>query len=354
MNSGIGDKRFLLRAAQLAGLANSRVADNPRVGAVLAYDGIIIGEGYHQRAGTAHAEVNCLNSVKKGDEWIVPHSTLYITLEPCCIAGRTGACTDVILRHQIKTVVFAQRDATRTVDGRSVRILEQQNVTVREYPDFIPTLAVNEHRRILTLENRPRIILKWAQSADGYLRPENRTADYWITNPISRRLVHRWRANSSAILVGGRTVVDDDPSLTTRLFPGPNAVPVILDPRDRVTGTERLFTGAGERPILFSGTARPNINADVITVGPDLNNRALTQVLGTLAKRGLGQLTVEGGAAVLRTFLETGLWDEAKVFTGQVRFGTGVAAPRLPADAQHLGTELIGTDRLDTYTPYQG
>lgn len=344
------DLRFLRRCAGLAGLATGEVGNNPRVGAVLVANGRIIGEGYHHRAGEPHAEVNCLASIREEDRPLLPEATLYISLEPCCIAGRTGACTDVIRKYGIPTVVFAQRDATAGVDGKSVAILEAAGVTVREYPDCKPTLRPNAHRRILTLENRPRVTLKWAQSADGFIRPADRTATYWITNPISRRLVHRWRANTSAILVGGRTVVEDDPSLTTRLFPGPDAVPVILDPRNRVTGKERLFTTAGRRrPLLFAGSERPDLDAEVFVIGSDLNKGALTQVLGEVAKQGLGQLTVEGGTTVLNAFLKSGLWDEARVFTGPVRFGDGLAAPNTPSASFLVRDEQIGTDALKTY-----
>lgn len=342
-------EEYLLRAAELAALATGEVGDSPRVGAVLVHNDRIIGEGYHHRAGEAHAEVNCLASVRKTDRHLIEESTLYVSLEPCCIAGRTGACTDVIQRYGIPRVVFAQRDATKDVDGRSVAILKAGGVEVWEFPDFSPTLTVNAHRRILTLKNRPRITLKWARSSDGFIRPADRNAAYWITNPISRRLVHRWRANTSAVLVGGRTVVEDDPSLTTRLFPGPDAVPVILDPRNRVTGKERLFTGAGPEPLLFAGRARPGIDAEVYLIQPDLEKEALTQVLSTLAKRGLGQLTVEGGTSVLNAFLAAGLWDEAYVFTGQVRFGEGVVAPNLPGNAMLVSRTPVGCDVLETY-----
>lgn len=340
---------YLLRCAELACLATGLVRDSPRVGAVLTHNSRIIGEGYHHQSGTAHAEVNCLASVRKADRRLIAGATLYVSLEPCCIAGRTGACTDVIRKYGIKKVVFAQRDATKGVDGNSVKILTEAGVEVTEYPDFKQTLAVNAHRRILTLEDRPRIMLKWAQSADGFLRPADRKRNYWITNSVSRRLVHRWRADTSAILVGGRTVVDDDPSLTTRLFPGPDAVPVILDPRNRVTGRERLFNGVGERPILFAGTDRPEVDADVVPIGASLNKAALTQVLGELAKRGLGLLTVEGGAAILGAFIFAGLWDEARVFTGAVRFGEGVSAPDFPSGTMIARSEMVGTDRLEVF-----
>lgn len=345
----MSDNYYLQRCASLAGLGDGRVKDNPRVGAVLVYDGRVIGEGYHRQAGSAHAEVNCLADVRPEDLKLVPSATLFISLEPCCITGRTGACTDLIRREGIKTVVFAQRDPTPGVAGRSVDILRAEGITVREYPDFGPTLAANAHRHVLTTKNRPRVVLKYAQSADGFLRPEDRSQAYWITNDISRRLVHRWRANTMAVVVGGRTVVDDNPGLTTRLFPGPSPRPVVIDPRDRVSGKEQLFDGQGTRPLLFSGTARPEINADNFVIGQELNKVALTQVLGELKEQRLGEVTVEGGGGLLKAFIQAGLWDEARVFTGPVRFGQGVLAPVLPVAADLVCREYVLKDRLDVF-----
>lgn len=350
MNYLLSDPIYLQRCAQLAALGTGMVLDNPRVGAVLVVGNQIIGEGYHQKAGHAHAEVNCLNSVRNEHRHLITDATLYISLEPCCITGRTGACTDVIQHYGIRTVVFAQRDTTPGVDGQSVDILRKAGITVREYPDFQPTLEVNAHRRTLTLLNRPQVILKYAQSADGFLRPENRDAPYWITSAISRRLVHRWRADTSAIIVGGKTVVEDNPALNTRLFPGPNPLPVVLDPRNRLTGKERLFSAEGRRPLVFAGEERTDLTADLVVMPATLDKGALTQVLSELARRRLGQVTVEGGAAVLEAFIASGLWDEARVFTGDVRFGAGLQAPQLGASAELLRTELISKDRLEVYT----
>jgi diaminohydroxyphosphoribosylaminopyrimidine deaminase/5-amino-6-(5-phosphoribosylamino)uracil reductase len=345
----MSDIRYLKRCADLAKQGDGRVKDNPRVGAVLVYDGRIIGEGYHQQAGHAHAEVNCLASVREADRKLVSRATLFISLEPCCITGRTGACTDLIQGEGIKTVVVAQRDTTPGVAGRSVEILRSEGITVREYPDFLPTMVANAHRHMLTTKDRPRIVLKYAQSADGFLRPADYKQPYWITSAISRRLVHRWRANTMAVVVGGRTVVDDNPSLATRLFPGPSPRPVIIDPRDRVTGKEQLFDGVGERAMLFSGTARPGLNADSIVIGKALNKAALTQVLSALKEQRLGEVTVEGGASLLTAFIDAGLWDEARVFTGAVRFGEGMRAPSLPVSAVLVGEEQILNDTLAWY-----
>lgn len=346
------NERYLERCAQLADLADSRVGDSPRVGAVLVYQDRIIGEGYHRIAGQAHAEVDCLASVEPADRPFIPEATLFISLEPCCIVGRSGACTNVIKEQGIKAVVFGQRDSTPGVNGASVAILEAAGISVIEYPKFKPTLEVNVHRKVMAEKGRPFVSLKFAQSADGYLRPADRKAVYWITNSISRRLVHCWRANTSASIIGGRTVVEDNPSLTTRLFPGRDARAVVIDPRNRVTGDEKIFAG-NQLPLLFAGTERDDVNAEVIVVGQELDKAALTQVLTRLMEQRLGHVTVEGGAAILQAFIDAGLWDEARVFNGETSFGDGLAAPVLPASATSTSTRRIGGDLLAVYPQLQ-
>jgi diaminohydroxyphosphoribosylaminopyrimidine deaminase/5-amino-6-(5-phosphoribosylamino)uracil reductase len=339
----------LARTAQLARLADSRVLDNPRVGAVLTHDDRIIGEGYHQVAGEAHAEVHCLASVRPEDRRLIPKSTLYVSLEPCCVKGRTPACTGLILKHHIRRVVFAQRDTTDEVSGRGAAILREAGIRVKEYGDFAPTLATNATRVVFTTEERPYILLKFARSADGFLRPKPRNQDYWITGPISRRLVHRWRTLTNAIIVGARTVIEDDPLLNARLFPGPDPRPVVIDLRNRLTGRERIFRKGAVRPLVFTGKKPSKLRADTIELKDrDLNKRTIKKILRTLHGLKYGHVTVEGGATVLRAFIQAGAWDEARIFTGEVRFGQGLAAPTLPATAREVKREAIGKDELLT------
>ncbi|PPK85788.1 diaminohydroxyphosphoribosylaminopyrimidine deaminase [Neolewinella xylanilytica] len=341
---------ILSRTAQLARLADSRVCDNPRVGAVLLHDGRVIGEGYHQQAGRAHAEVNCLASVREEDRELIPESTLFVSLEPCCIKGRTPACTGLILKQQIKKVVFAQRDTSDEVSGRGAGILREAGVRVKEYPNFTPTAATNANRFVYTTEQRPFILLKYAQSADGLLRPRDRSKKYWITNDISRRLVHRWRTHTNALIIGARTVIEDDPKLNARLFPGPDPRPVIIDLRDRLTGKEKIFATAGHKPLVFTGRKAAKLKADTVEIKEkELNKKALKKILKHLHDLKFGHVTVEGGAVILNAFLQYGFWDEACVFTGPGRFGKGLAAPQLPASAELTDSQYIGTDRLDRY-----
>ncbi|NJC26235.1 diaminohydroxyphosphoribosylaminopyrimidine deaminase/5-amino-6-(5-phosphoribosylamino)uracil reductase [Lewinella antarctica] len=321
----------------------------------------IIGEGYHRQGGQAHAEVNCLKSVKAADRHRIPDATLYVSLEPCCIIGKTGACSTLILQHGIRTVVVAQRDSTPGVDGASLALLRAAGVTVREYPDFVASMPRNVlalpmaigtapylFRHTLVTTGRPYVTLKFAQSADGFLRPADRKAAYWITNPISRRLVHRWRSSETGIIVGARTVIEDDPSLTTRLWPGPDPVPIIIDPRGRITGQERVFRGP-VAPILYTSLAPKslpkNSEATVVIIPADLKLATIEFILRDLAKRRLANVTVEGGAGLLNAFIRHDLWDEARVFTGPNALGDGLAAPEIHHN--HLiDTTRIGSDRL--------
>ena len=342
------DFNYLLRTAQLARLGDGRTLDSPHVGSILVAGDTIIGEGYHIQAGSAHAEVNCLASVRPEHRHLIPESVLYVSLEPCCIVGKTGACSALILDQQIKTVVIGQRDSTPGVDGGSVELLRAAGVEVREYPDFLPTQAPYQYRHTLITEQRPFITLKYAQSSDGFLRPADRETDYWITGPISRRLVHRWRTDQTGVLVGGRTVVEDNPRLDTRYFPGPAPRPIILDPRGRVTGRERVFQGV-VAPLLFTSRSDVNLTrGEVIPIQPSLGQVTLDKVVKELAARRLASVTVEGGGAILRAFLESGLWDEAKVFTGVGTHGGGLAAPRVGkfGGARLVGTRVVGRDLL--------
>ncbi|OAV44487.1 bifunctional diaminohydroxyphosphoribosylaminopyrimidine deaminase/5-amino-6-(5-phosphoribosylamino)uracil reductase RibD [Lewinella sp. 4G2] len=343
------DTKYLFRTAQLALLGDSRVLDSPRVGSVLVHGQKIIGEGYHQQAGKAHAEVNCLNSVIPENRHLISESTLYVSLEPCCIVGKTGACSTLILNHGIKRVVIGQRDSTPGVDGGSVELLRAAGVEVVEYPDFEPTRIAGQFRETLVTKHRPYVTLKYAQSADGYLRPADRAAEYWITNPISRRLVHRWRAGKTAVIVGARTVLDDNPSLTTRLWPGPSPRPVVIDPRGRLTGKEKVFSGPSS-PIHYTSRPVELPRGNSVVMPNNLDKATLELVLQDLAERRLANVTVEGGAAILNTFLTSGLWDEAKVFTGEVHFGGGVVAPEPGAyGGKVTASYAVGSDRVVEY-----
>lgn len=353
--------RFLQRCVDIAQLADSSVSPNPRVGAVLVYDGRIIGEGYHKGYGQAHAEVNCLASVAAADEALISQATLYVSLEPCCIYGRTPPCTNLILEKQIKKVVISQLDKTATVHGKGVAILEAAGIEVRIYPDFEPAQRLVAPRQVFASLERPYVLLKYAQSADAFLAPDHENA-YWITQAISRRTVHYWRSRTAAILVGANTILRDNPALTTRLYPGPNPQIVVLDPANRITHSRyQIFQQNPDKKPLLLQTEDQNLGEQASIFRLEAkdwaipNTRAVAQkrlapILRELHSRQINHLTVEGGAKTLALFLLAELWDEARVFTSTTTyFHNGIAAPQLLQAPQQ--EQMIGQDRLAIYRP---
>ncbi|MEM7574946.1 MAG: bifunctional diaminohydroxyphosphoribosylaminopyrimidine deaminase/5-amino-6-(5-phosphoribosylamino)uracil reductase RibD [Bacteroidota bacterium] len=371
----VNDLLFLDRCCDLARLGGAAVSPNPRVGAVLVYQGRIIGEGFHQQAGGAHAEVECVRSVQQEDRPLIPKATLYVSLEPCCFHGRTPACTSLIQEQGIKEVVIGQIDQTAEVSGKGISILTSAGVNVRSYPAHKGCQQVARERQVFATEKRPFVQLKYAQSADGFLAPLENTT-YWISSPQSRILTHRWRSRSGAILVGAKTVIQDNPQLNSRLYPGPDPLRIVVDPKGQCSGKELVFQEqSSNAPTLW---LRPDAaiesTADQLEI-IDLSKRLpsneywgkglLKFLFAILHQRELHQLTVEGGAAILRLFLEAGQWDEILRFTNpQKYFGAGVEAPSLTRlsgtqpDGQHIRgavtapeVQKIGGDILEVFYP---
>lgn len=362
------DLLFLQRCVDIAQLADAGVSPNPRVGAVLVYEGRIIGEGYHQGYGQAHAEVNCLASVAKADQSLIPLATLYVSLEPCCIYGRTPPCTNLILEKQIKKVVISQLDKTATVHGRGVEILRAAGVELRIYPDFKPAQQLVAPRQVFASLERPYVLLKFAQSADGFIAPKNKKK-YWITQAISQRTVHYWRSRTAAILVGANTILHDNPSLNTRLYPGPSPQIVVLDPANRITHSHhQIFQQSKQKTPLLLQTKSQKLGNKVAVFELDANDWAiphdqsasvdtakkrLIPILGELHRRQINHLTVEGGAKTLSLFLQANLWDEARVFTSTTTyFQEGLAAPQIKQAPQQ--EQMLGEDRLAIFFPLKG
>lgn len=357
---------FLQRCCDLALLPDAAVSPNPRVGAVLVHQGRIIGEGYHKKHGTAHAEVNCLASVKATDRHLIPASTIYVSLEPCCIYGRTPPCTNLIIEHKIPHVVIGQRDLTAEVSGKGIQLLREAGIKVTELTHFKPAIAVAEPRQLFAAEQRPYVLLKYARSADGFLAPAHQK-DYWITGPFSRRLVHFWRTRTKAILIGAGTLLADNPQLNVRYYYGASPLPVIIDPKGKVDGHNyRLLQRKdGRKPLLIQPIGSPEnlaFEQHFIDFGhqgehgrPSKKNEQIdlaivSKVLELMHAKNFNHITIEGGAWLIKIFLASQLWDEARVFTqSNLVYGAGVHAP-LPEGriAQCLD---IQTDRLQQFFP---
>lgn len=323
------DENFLIRCFDLARLGAGRVFPNPMVGAVLVHEGRIIGEGWHQRWGEAHAEVNCIRSVSAENQHLIPKSTLYCSLEPCFHVGKTPPCVDLILARHIPRVVISNQDPNPKVAGQSVAKLRAAGVEVVE--NVLEAEGRRFNRPFFTwiTAQRPYVILKWAQSADGYLsRTGARTA---ISGPAAQRLVHRWRSESDAILVGNTTALTDNPRLDSRLYFGKNPLRVVFDTHGKIPPDHHLRDGSIPTWIL-----------DGTVLLPDLLQRLVAD------RRAI--LLVEGGAQVLRQFLESGLWDEIRLIENtHLRLGSGVAAPRLPARARLVLEQALNGDRLQMF-----
>lgn len=334
------------RCFQLARLAAGHVAPNPMVGAVLVYDDIIIGEGYHQVYGQAHAEVNCINSVHDADKTLINKSTLYVSLEPCAHFGKTPPCADLIIKHQIPKVVIACRDSFTEVDGKGISKLKAAGVEVITF--ILEKEALDLNKRFFTFHNRyrPYIILKWAQTNDRKIAGKD-GARVHISNELTNRKVHRWRSSEAAILVGFNTALKDDPSLTTRLWKGNNPIRLVID-KDLTLPTSLHLFDATVKTIVFNTIKHSSeglLRFHQLLPGKDF----IAQMLAALYRLNIQSVLVEGGAKLLQSFIDESCWDEARLITNtKLNIGEGVAAPSL-LNAHQTASEKLLADTIDYY-----
>lgn len=320
--------KFMQRCIDLASCAMGMTYPNPMVGSVIVHKGRIIGEGYHLRSGLPHAEVNAINSVK--DKSLLKKSTIYVSLEPCSHFGKTPPCADRIISENIPVVVVGATDTSDKVSGKGILRLRSAGCEV------ITGVLENEcrwlNRRFYTFneKKRPYIILKWAQSSDGFLDIDRTGHDTrgprWISGKPERVLVHKWRAEEQSVLVGGNTVRTDDPSLNVRDWTGSNPLRLILSGSGDIKNNSAVFNSAGS-VILFTLSEKSDIKDNVIRL--DINRPAAAQILENLYGNGIQSLFIEGGAEVLNHFIYNGLWDEARIFKGRASFGKGIRTPEV-------------------------
>ena len=333
-HSGNRDEWYMARCLQLARNGRFETAPNPMVGAVIVHDGQIIGEGYHRQCGGGHAEVNAVSSVK--DERLLRESTMYVSLEPCAHYGKTPPCADMIIEKGIPRVVVGCRDSYDQVDGKGIQKLRDAGVEVIVGVLEKECLDLNCAFFTYHGKKRPYITLKWAQSADGYIdldrggeENSNRVDPVRFSTDDTAMRVHRLRAMSDAILVGRRTAMLDNPSLTTRLWPGKDPLRLVIDRRGRLDRKLKLFDGAA-KTIVFTEVLRDFYGSeDVEQVCLDFTCDILPQMMTYLHARKIQRLLVEGGAVLLQNFIDSGLWDEAYVEEAPFALGNGVKAPRI-------------------------
>jgi diaminohydroxyphosphoribosylaminopyrimidine deaminase / 5-amino-6-(5-phosphoribosylamino)uracil reductase len=319
---------FMHRCLQLAQLGAGKVSPNPLVGCVIVHEGKIIGEGFHRQYGQAHAEVNAIHSVT--EKHLLEEATVYVSLEPCAHFGKTPPCADLLIQHKVKRVVIAHLDPFPQVSGKGAERLRAAGIEV--ISGILEPEARKVNCRFLTAieKQRPYVILKWAQSADGFLDKNRQSEEQgvnWITHWPAQQMVHLWRSQEDAILVGGRTAWIDNPKLTVRHVAGKNPTRFV------VQGKEKLPTELS----IFSDDAPTHI----------LTGNGPKEWLAAMIAQGVQSVIVEGGQRILQRFINEGLWDEARVFTGTTYFHEGLSAPTL--DAKEVSQTMVGKDNLSLF-----
>jgi diaminohydroxyphosphoribosylaminopyrimidine deaminase / 5-amino-6-(5-phosphoribosylamino)uracil reductase len=343
MNAPSPDELFMQRALDLAQLSRGSVSPNPLVGCVIVHNNEIIGEGRHEKYGEAHAEVNAVVAVR--DQSLLRNSTVYVNLEPCSHFGKTPPCADLLIRHHVKKVVVANIDPNPLVSGKGIQKLKNAGLEV--ITGILEEKGRELNKRFFTFieKKRPYVILKWAETGDGFIARENFDSK-WISNEHSRQLVHKWRSEEDAVLVGTGTALHDNPVLTVRDWPGRNPVRIVIDRYNRLPRTLALFDGT--QPTIFYTTVKNETqpNLEFVT----LNESSFqNEMMHDLFNRNIQSVIIEGGATTLQQFINNGLWDEARIFTSSQEFGSGIPAPQFNGNL--ISRESVLNDTLAFYTP---
>jgi diaminohydroxyphosphoribosylaminopyrimidine deaminase/5-amino-6-(5-phosphoribosylamino)uracil reductase len=337
------DELFMQRALELAQLGIGQVSPNPRVGCVIVHDHKIIGEGWHQKFGEPHAEVNAINSVK--DQSLLKESTVYVNLEPCSHFGKTPPCADLLIKHNVKKIVVCNLDSNPLVQGNGIKKLRDAGIETLIGVSEKDGRELNKRFFTFIEKQRPYIILKWAQTSDGFTAQKNFESK-WISNEFSRQLVHRWRSEEDAVLVGTRTASHDDPALTVRDWTGRNPIRIVIDRFLRLNGHLNLFYKK-EKTICYN-VLKHEEQKNLLLVRISEDN-FLQELVHDLFKRNIQSLIVEGGAQTLQLFINASLWDEARVFTSPRTFDEGISAPSLKGKL--VSQQNIDSDRLEYFCP---
>jgi diaminohydroxyphosphoribosylaminopyrimidine deaminase / 5-amino-6-(5-phosphoribosylamino)uracil reductase len=350
-------EKYMHRCLHLAGLGQGAVAPNPMVGAVLVHEDTIIGEGYHRQYGQAHAEVNCIDSVKREHIELISESTLYVSLEPCAHFGKTPPCTDLIIEKKIPKVVIGCRDPFVHVNGKGIEKLKAAGIQVSTGCLEQDCIGINKRFFTFHTSHRPYTILKWAQTLDQKIANEDYSR-LMISNAYTSRLVHKWRTEEMGILVGTNTALFDDPQLTARYWPGKNPVRILIDMDLRLPSKLKLFN-SDQTTFVFNlhrhtlpfekMSAEQLINAGIQYYQVTEDVSLVHQLMNALYRLNIQSVLVEGGARLLQSFIDEGIWDEARVITNEtMSVGAGLPAPQL-ARHKMAQTEQLFSDVIRTY-----
>jgi len=321
------------RCLELAALGRGNTYPNPMVGSVIVVDDVIIGEGYHHKAGFAHAEVNAIDSVR--DKSLLHKATMYVTLEPCSHYGKTPPCAERIVKEGIPMVVIGTRDTSAKVSGKGIGILKENGVEVIE--GVLPESCRQLNGGFFTYQEneRPYIVLKWAQTLDGFIdicRDSSESPEiHWITNQVAKTVVHKWRSEFQAIVVGANTVINDNPQLTVRNWYGKHPLRVVLDPEQTVSFGSKVFDDSAETLYVTDQKSQGSFpeKENVVYEYLDFNENFYSQLFAIFYKLGVQTCIVEGGAQTLQNFIDEQLWDEVHLWVGNGFFYQGLKGPRV-------------------------
>ena len=332
------DEKYMKMCIDLASKGFPKAMPNPLVGCIIVYRDKIIGTGYHQVYGENHAEVNAINSVE--DKSLLNDSTLYVTLEPCVHFGKTPPCANLIVQSKIPRVVIGSLDTFSEVNGKGIEALREAGVTVKTSVLEGECRALNKRFFTFHEKKRPYIILKWAKSSDGLIAPKNQIEPFWMTGKESKKLVHQWRGEETAILVGKNTVIIDNPLLTTREIKGDNPIRILIDKNLSLATNYAVFNNEATTLVVNeSKESQRHVKVDFNSFFPSL--------MKALHQRGIQSLIVEGGAITLNSFIASNYWDEARVFTSKKILGNGIQSPVIELDINE--NTFIDNDKLDYY-----
>lgn len=335
------------RCIELAKNGLGNTYPNPMVGSVIVYNGKIIGEGWHRIAGEPHAEVNAIQSVK--NEELLRKSTIYVSLEPCSHFGKTPPCSDLIIDKGFKNVVISTMDPFAKVAGRGIKKLMDAGCTVKVGVLEKDCLELNKRFFTFHKKQRPYIILKWAQTSDGFISPEKKDSNrpVWITNKYSSQQVHKWRSEEAAILVGANTARADNPKLDVRKWTGNDPVRILIDKDLKLPGDLSVFDGSQKTIVICSKKDVSKETENLIFEEIAFSENIAEEICRVLFKHELQSVIIEGGSRTLQQFIDIGLWDEARIFTARNRFKSGTKAPEFSGNLQQEKT--IETDNLKIY-----
>ncbi len=340
-------EKYIKRCIELARNGLGSTYPNPLVGSVIVHNGKIIGEGWHRKAGEAHAEVNAINSVK--DESLLKSATIYVSLEPCSHFGKTPPCSDLIIARGIEKVIIGTIDPFAKVAGRGIKRLMDAGCKVQVGILEKECLELNKRFFTFHKKQRPYIILKWAQSQDGFIAPEAKEEKrpVWISNKYSGQLVHKWRSEEAAILVGTNTVLEDNPKLNVRKWTGENPVRIVIDKDLKIPETFSVLDGSQKTIVICENKPKKSVNGNLIFEEIDFSENISEAICEVLYKYELQSVIIEGGSNTLRQFIDKGLWDEARIFTGNMQLKKGLKAPEI--SGKIWKESYIDTDNLKIY-----